>query len=138
MSNRILDRDNVAIATYGKCAARIGANGKSADDADWFSEASQTLYLDKPGTVLFTLTDIGDERLCQRYASGEVKPSAYFFRRLLRSPHGWEWLSIAMDGSQEQWWLDCKQGLKLKRAIEGISNGSGRPTEISAMDSRAK
>jgi hypothetical protein len=123
MSNRLLERDNVAIATNGKCAAKIGANGKSADDADWFARGAQSLYWDKPGTVLWTLTDIGDERLCQRYAAGEVKPSAYFLRRLQRSSHGWEWLSVTLDGCTEQWWLDCKEGLKLKRAIEGIRDG---------------
>lgn len=53
---------------------------------------------------------------------GSSSRGANFLRRLQRSAHGWEWLSETLDGCTEQWWLDCKEGLRLKRAIEGVGN----------------
>jgi hypothetical protein len=92
---------NNATTTHGK------SSGKSAvDDADWFSVAARKLYAHKPGTILHLTTGLGDERLCQRYASGEVRPPAYFLRALLRSDHGEQWLAAAMDGSRSDWWRD--------------------------------
>ena len=94
----------------------ISASGRDADDEHWFSEGCD-IYEHKPGTIIFTLTGLGDERICQRYASGEVRPSAYFFRGLLRTSHGWEWLNIAMRGSKEPWWLEVQDAIRIKRLI---------------------
>jgi hypothetical protein len=92
---------NIATTTHGR------SSGKSAvDDADWFSAAARKLYAHKPGTILHLTTGLGDERLCQRYASGEVRPPAYFLRALLRGDHGQQWLSATMDGSRSEWWRD--------------------------------
>lgn len=85
------------------------SSGKSAvDDGDWFSVAARKLYAHKPGTILHLTTGLGDERLCQRYASGEVRPPAYFLRALLRGAHGPQWQAAVMDGCQSQWWLDIE------------------------------
>ena len=94
----------------GRNAVEEIQDGKSAvDDENWFAEAAQELYgRNKPGTALFYATHLGDERGCQRYAAGSVKPPAYFFRRLLRTAHGWQWLCAAMDGCDEQWWRDVR------------------------------
>jgi hypothetical protein len=91
---------NEASERNGRNAAEEIDDGKSAvDDENWFAEAAQELYgRNKPGTALFYATELGDERGCQRYAAGSVKPPAYFLRRLLRSPHGWQWLCAAMAG----------------------------------------
>jgi hypothetical protein len=103
----------------GTFAVEITTSGRSAvDDENWFAEAAQELYgRNKPGTALFYATGLGDERGCQRYAAGTVKPPAYFFRRLLRSPDGWQWLCAAMDGCQESWWKDVRLAVayELKR-----------------------
>jgi hypothetical protein len=110
---------HAAINGNGTSAADENLNGKSAvDDGDWFRNLAQRLHEHKPGTVLFLVTGLGDERLCQRYAAGHVKPPAYFFRALLRSPQGWQWLCGAMDGCKEPWWADVQDAMKMKRAIE--------------------
>jgi hypothetical protein len=96
--------EEIAATTGGKF------DGKSAgDDENWFSEACRKLYAgNKPGTALFYVTGLGDERGCQRYAAGQVKPPAYFLRRLLRSSIGWQWLCAAMDGCDEPWWREVR------------------------------
>lgn len=93
----------------GTSAADEFSDGKSAvDDSEWFSQAAQRLLPSKPGTILHLTTGLGDERLCQRYAAGHVKPPAYFLRALLRSPHGRQWLAAVMEGSEADWWRDYK------------------------------
>jgi len=97
-----------AISIHGK------SSGKSAvDDADWFSVAARNLYSHKPGTALHLITGLGDERLCQRYASGEVRPPAYFLRSLLRGEHGQQWHGAVMDGCATPWWLDLQAAQRL-------------------------
>lgn len=96
---------------HGKLAVQEFTDGKSA--VDWFSQSARRLYPHKPGTVLHLTAELGDERLCQRYASGEVKPPAYFLRALLRSEHGWQWLSAVMDGSDAPWWLSLKRSAEI-------------------------
>lgn len=107
----------------GKLAARRiipittnGMHGKSAvDDQDWFSAAAKRLYEHKPGTVLHTITSLGDERLCQRYAAGDVRPPAYFLRALQRSGHGLQWSAIVLDGVA--WWLELNRAADIGRKV---------------------
>ncbi len=104
------------ISTTAKSATTFDgkSSGKSAvDDADWFSVAARKLYSHKPGTALHLITGLGDERLCQRYASGEVRPPAYFLRALLRGDHGQQWHGAVMDGCAEQWWRDAENARAL-------------------------
>lgn len=96
------------------------------DDGDWFARAARGLYPTKPGTALFYATQLGnerfgDERLCQKYAAGTVRPQAYFLRRLLRSKHGKQWLNAVMAGCTEDWWLahqDDRRDAEALRAFE--------------------
>lgn len=96
----------------GKSVARRPAQHieKQSDDIsdaeDWFANACKHLFPQgKAGTELWAVTDV-DERSCQRYAAGHVKPPAYFLRSLLRSKQGWTWLRVVMDGSDAEWWTD--------------------------------
>lgn len=77
------------------------------DDGDWFAAACGLLLGQKAGTALHFTTGF-DERSCQRYASGSVKPPAYFLRALLRSDQGHVWLAAAMDGSEAEWWRNLQ------------------------------
>lgn len=118
-----LSRDVALAATTrdGAFAVERIQDGKIAgDDTNWFSEATKVLLPVKAGTILHLTTGLGDERLCQRYAAGTVKPPAYFFRALLRGPTGFQWLSAAMDGSNAQWWreLDAARELTIKYRVE--------------------
>lgn len=74
-------------------------------DAGWFVEMVLALHPHKPGTVLHYLTGY-NERLCQKYAAGSVKPSAYFLRNLLRSDEGWPHLVQIMDDCKAEWWRE--------------------------------
>lgn len=111
----------VATNADGKSAAEKTDDGKSAiDDGNWFSRAARRLLPHKAGTWLHLTTKLGDERLCQRYASGEVKPPAYFFRALLRDDNGDTWLAAAMEGSTAKWWLDYQRAKRLSAAIDSV------------------
>lgn len=132
-----------ATKANGTSAAHETTDGKSAvDDENWFSEGVHCLIPHKPGTVLHLTTGLGDERLCQRYAAGHVKPPAYFFRRLLRTPGGLGWLRVAMSGSEERWWSDVEEGLRLLAFMraggwkrEGLANaGSNDCDDKCGMD----
>lgn len=116
--------------------AGVGANGHDdrfviekttgdksvADDENWFSDAVLLLYPEKPGTALHYIAEKQfDERSCQRYAAGTVKPPAYFLRALLRSPHGWQFLAATMDGSDVEWWRDVERARAIKDAIDKVS-----------------
>lgn len=99
-----------AISVGGISAVDESTDGKSAaDDSGWFANAAQRLLPDKPGTILHLTTGLGDERLCQRYAAGTVRPPAYFFRALLRTDQGGLWLDAAMDGCEARWWTELKR-----------------------------
>jgi hypothetical protein len=93
------------ISTTAKTASLFSVNS-DVDDENWFSEAAWRLYPTKPGTALHLVTALGNERLCQKYAAGDVRPPGYFLRRLQRSKHGEQWLNATMDGCTEQWWID--------------------------------
>lgn len=113
---RVVDFENglPANGRCGKPASKKATDGKSAvDDADWFYRSAQSIYPHKPGTILHVITGLGDERLCQRYASGEVRPPAYFLRALLRGEHGRQWLEAVMQGSNAEWWPQMLAALKL-------------------------
>jgi hypothetical protein len=119
METRVSDAAIAATNGHGSSAVHQTTDGKSAvDDCDWFKKVAQALHEHKPGTVLYLVTGLGDERLCQRYAAGHVKPPAYFFRALLRSPQGWPWLCGAMEGCEEPWWAEVQDAVRIKRAIE--------------------
>lgn len=130
---RILHDETTGGATNasGKLAVRRvipittkSADGKSAvDDQDWFSEAARRLYTQKPGTVLHTITSLGDERLCQRYASGEVRPPAYFLRALQRSDHGRQWSAIVLDGVA--WWIELNRSADIGRKVLDLTREGG-------------
>lgn len=63
----------------------------------------------KTGIALFyAIGCLGDERGCQRYAAGSVKPPAYVLRKLLRSPQGWVWLCETMKNCDEPWWRNVR------------------------------
>lgn len=118
----------VAISVGGRVAAERKcddgkpvdrtSDGKSAvDDGDWFSLAARSLYPHKPGAILHHTTHLGDERLCQRYASGEVRPPAYFLRALQRSDiAGEQWLHATMDGCTAPWWIQMQHERAVGRA----------------------
>lgn len=100
---------------------RTKQNGKSAaDDGDWFAQSARHLHPHKPGTVLFLTTGLGDERLCQRYAAGDVRPPAYFLRSLLRSDSGEQWLNAVMDGCTQAWWVKLKTDSDYGRKIRAV------------------
>ena len=79
-----------------------------AGSLDWFAEMAQGLLPTKPGTQLHYITGY-DERLCQKYAAGSVKPSAFFLRVLLRSEQGAPFFAALMEGCTAQWWIDAKR-----------------------------
>jgi hypothetical protein len=89
--------------------AQILFDGRNdADQEDqWFRAACRGLLPHKAGTALHFATGF-DERTCQRYAAGHVRPPAYFLRCLLRSEDGWQWLNVIMDGATAAWWLEAK------------------------------
>ncbi len=118
MHGNLLAPLDAATNANGTVAVQEIADGKSAADNDgqWFSRAARRMHATKPGSILHYTTGLGDERLCQRYASGEVRPPAYFLRALLRSEHGWQWLCAAMEGCTEQWWMELHRAIKVGRA----------------------
>ena len=105
-------------STYEECgfeARKVSVTSVGisvAENEDWFSDACRGLYNGKAGTALHFETGF-DERSCQRYAAGQVKPPAYFLRALLRSEQGQTWLNAIMDGSDAQWWRELQGALKL-------------------------
>lgn len=114
-------RARAAIKRGGNSAVGRNASGRSAvDDENWFSDAAWGLYGKNPGEPLHLITSLGDVRLCQRYASGEVKPPAYFLRRLLRSKHGEQWLGAVMDGCDSAWWADMQRARRIAGAIDAV------------------
>jgi len=118
---RSVYEERVAEATNGGgiSAVRKSFDGKSAvNDEHWFSEMAQALLKPKPGTALHYITGY-DERLCQRYAAGSVKPSAYFLRRLLRSKQGATFAAIALDGAP--WWRELQRMAEIGRAVVEIT-----------------
>ncbi len=107
------------------CGAEQPLDGKTFGvridvDAEWFTRAARQLYARKGGTELHFLTDY-DERLCQKYVAGSVKPSAYFLRTLQRGPHGEQWLNAIMAGSNAQWWLDLQRDAEIGRKVREIT-----------------
>lgn len=112
----------------GTSAVEGGGDRKSAADKSsavkfdasergWFSDAAQVLLPDKAGTALHYITGY-DERLCQKYAAGHVRPSAHFLRVLLRSEQGEPWLAAIMDGCTAQWWTDSERHKRMGEAAD--------------------
>ncbi len=94
-------RDTVVAETrgLGDCVTSDGT------DEHWFRDLAQSLLPgDKAGTFLWSL-GIGEERSCQRWVAGSVKPTGYTVRRILRSKIGREFLNGLMAGCQEPWWI---------------------------------
>lgn len=89
-----------------------GDDKSVANDEHWFRDLAQCLLSHKAGTALHFTTGF-DERSCQRYAAGQVKPPAYFFRTLLRSEQGWVWLAGAMHGCDAGWWRELRENKRL-------------------------
>jgi hypothetical protein len=83
-----------------------------SEDENWFADAAKILLPHKAGTALHYTTGF-DERSCQRYAAGSIKPPAYFLRALLRSEQGYIWLAALMDGSDASWWRNFENVRKL-------------------------
>lgn len=105
-----------AIIHGGSSAVEKASDGKSAVD-DWFGQIARSLLPEKPGTALHYITGY-DERLCQRYAAGHVKPSAYFLRALLRSDQGEPFFLAIMDGCTTQWWQDFQKHHRMGAAAD--------------------
>lgn len=113
-------------------SARAGACVKSdVPDSGWFVEMVLALHPHKPGTMLHYLTGY-NERLCQKYAAGSVKPSAYFLRNLLRSKEGWRHLVEIMDGCEAPWWRELVVRKECADAYEA------RRREITRRDSQER
>lgn len=130
-----VNRDAGSSNGNGTSAAIDNDDGRCAvDDGDWFSRVARALLRKKAGTALHYITGF-DERLCQRYAAGHVRPPAYFFRCILRSNHGWEFLAGAMDGCEEKWWTDLQRlrdaGLRAEQFAGEILNEQERRTNLS-------
>jgi hypothetical protein len=89
-------------------------------DPEWFSRAAIDLYPTKGGAQLHFLTAY-DERLCQKYVAGSVRPSAYFLRTLLRGRHGEAWLNAIMDGCTAPWWRDLQRAADLGRKVAALT-----------------
>lgn len=108
----------VSSGLSGKSDVKKTTDGKSAvDDENWFSNAAKQLYPAKSGTALHYLTGF-DERICQRYAAGHVRPPAYLLRSLLRGDHGWTWLCVVMENSDQKWWRDARIGYECAVVFE--------------------
>ena len=122
----MLDRKSTtALAPSRNASVRLGSEksvtaqtGSEADNA-WFSGPARAMLGSDPGLGLHILTGI-PERTAYRYASGERAPPAYLIRELLRGPHGEQWLSAIMDGSNVQWWRDMQRAERIAAAIDSI------------------
>lgn len=100
----------------GKCPVVKTSDGKSAVD-DWFGAIARNLLPEKPGTALHYITGY-DERLCQRYAAGHVKPSAYFLRALFRSDQGEPFFLAVMHGCEAPWWIEFQKHQRMGAAAD--------------------
>lgn len=109
-----------AIDVGGTSAAEAEPAVKS--DGDWFSQTCRALLPHKAGTALHYTTGV-DERLCQKYAAGSVKPPAYFLRALLRSDGGWQWLASLMEDSDSGWWRDLQRARRVVSQLDAIDMG---------------
>lgn len=97
---------NASSDADGRCAGEKIIDVKSdVIDLGWFVGMVRVLHPNKPGAALHDLTGY-DERLCQKYAAGSVKPSAYFLRNLIRSKQGWQHLVAIMDDCEAEWWRE--------------------------------
>lgn len=119
MSSRV---PSAAVAATSPCvssdAGKTSTVKSDVEERGWFADAAQVLLpAKKPGTFLHYLTGY-DERLCQKYAAGTVKPSAHFLRVLLRSDQGAQWLAAIMDGSAAPWWRDHQRTVRLAAAAD--------------------
>src|SRR5689334_18262889 len=74
----------------------------------WFVAACKVLIQKDAGLALHLLTH-WDERACYRYAAGDSKSPSNFYRRLLHSPQGWQWLCGIMEGCEDEWWGRLKR-----------------------------
>lgn len=107
-----------ATKANGNLAVREFTDGKFAvEDRGWFAEMAQALLPEKPGTALWSITGY-DERLCQRYAAGHTKPSAFFLRVLLRSDQGEPFFRALMDGCTAAWWIEFQKHERMGRAAD--------------------
>jgi hypothetical protein len=111
-----------AINGYGSFVSRkpdIGTADESADTSAelWFSRIVRSLFAVKGGTALHCITGV-DERTCQRYAAGHVRPPGYFIRTLLRSEEGWQFLAALMEGSEARWWAETKRARRIAEAVD--------------------
>lgn len=94
---------------------------KSVDDANWFAQSAQAICSNSEGKKAWIPLRAAtgfDDRDCQRYAAGHVKPTAYFLRRLLRSCLGWQFLAALMAGSDEPWWAEVVRAKRIAAAVD--------------------
>lgn len=128
MHGNVSSDRNPAISADGKSVIESSGDGAAepdpssddisvAPDENWFAEMAQALLVPKPGTALHYITGF-DERSCQRYAAGSVKPPAYFIRALLRSEQGGPILAALMDGCTARWWVDFQRYQRMGLAAE--------------------
>jgi hypothetical protein len=141
MGSTILDRDNVATTT----CAKFGRDDLAGDfDGQiWpdkkvrFAQDVRRAYGPKATMAIVQYCGC-PERTARNYASAHSEPPWSVGGDLLLGKEGDKFLREHFRGRTPEWFLEMETALAIKRAIEGIGNGSGRPTEISAMDSRAK
>lgn len=84
----------------------------SVGEENWFAKTCRCLFEHKAGTILHYISGV-DERSCQRYAAGTVKPPAWFLRKLLRDQGGFTWLCAIMDGCDAVWWHELQTAIEI-------------------------
>lgn len=105
--------------TGSKSYSPISSDQSGSESCGWFPKAASVLLGSDPGLALHLLTGCA-ERTGYRYASGERDPSAHVIASLLRSEHGWQWLSALMDGAQPAWWSDLRRARRVVAQLDAI------------------
>lgn len=93
-----------------------------SDECGRFARAAPVLLGSDPGIALHLLTGCA-ERTGYRYASGDRSPPEHVITALLRSGHGWQWLSAIMEGHQPEWWRDLQRARRVVAQLDAIDMG---------------
>ena len=82
-----------------------------------FAAAARDLLGSDTGLGLHVLTGVS-ESSGYRYASGERPATGDVVFRLLRGPHGAQWLAALMHGCTAQWWTSHERTVRLAAAAQ--------------------